>query len=58
MNQTGPMGHEVTSSTHSGESSDRFSARIGGVIGGGSVGGSGGSAGDPSSTIYGFTGQS
>ncbi|VDM26026.1 unnamed protein product [Hydatigera taeniaeformis] len=53
------MGHEVASSTHSGDSSDQFSARIGGVIGGGGVGGgSGGSAGDPPSTIYGFNGQS
>eukprot|EP00108_Taenia_solium_P008870 TsM_000197400 transcript=TsM_000197400 gene=TsM_000197400 len=57
--QAAPMGHEVASSTHSGESSDQFSARIGGVIGGGGGGGgSGGSAGDPPSTIYGFNGQS
>ncbi|CDS38168.1 discoidin domain containing receptor 2 [Echinococcus multilocularis] len=58
VSQAAPIGHEVASSTHSGESSDQFSARIGGVIGGGGGGGSGGSAGDPPSTIYGFNGQS
>ncbi|VDL24791.1 unnamed protein product [Hymenolepis diminuta] len=48
VSQGVPMAHEVASSTHSGESSsDQFSSRLGN-----------GSNRDPSSTIYGFTGQS
>lgn len=48
VSQGAPMGHEVASSTHSGESSsDQFSSRLGN-----------GSNRDPSSTIYGFAGQS